>query len=76
MPEKGIKLIQYELTPLQAAFIEWCKLHPYARITELKIHEGVPLEASVKTEDGFGYDTVRFDKIAKEQGILPEVAED
>lgn len=70
MEKRGVNLIPYELTPLQAAFIEWCKKHPYARITELKIHEGVPLEASVKTDDGFGYDTVRFDKVAKEQGLL------
>jgi len=65
-----VKLIDYKLTPLQAAFIEWCREHPYARITELKIHEGVPLEASVKTDDGFGYDTVRFDRIAKKEELL------
>lgn len=66
----GVKLIEYHLTPLQVAFIEWCKKHPYSRITELKIHEGVPLEASVKTEDGFGYDTIRFDRVAKEDGLI------
>lgn len=67
----GVNLVNYQLTPLQAAFIDWCRLHPYARITELKIHEGVPLEASVRTEDGFGYDTVRFDRIAvNDQGKL------
>lgn len=75
MQRKGVNLIPYELTPLQAAFIEWCRQHPYARITELKIHEGVPLEASVRTEDGFGYDTVRFDIVAKEQGLLPKGAD-
>jgi len=68
--QDGVKLIDYKLTPLQAAFIEWCREHPYARITELKIHEGVPLEASVKTDDGFGYDTVRFDRIAKKEELL------
>lgn len=72
MINKGVKLIPYELTPLQAAFIEWCKAHPYARIHELKIHEGVPLEASVPTEDGFGTDTVRFDRIAKQTGLIKE----
>ncbi len=66
----GINLVDYQLTPLQAAFIDWCRLHPYSRIVELKIHEGVPLEASVTTEDGFGYDTVRFDKIVAEQAKL------
>ena len=64
MAEKnGINLVTYQVTPLQAAFLEWCKLHPYSRIMELKIHEGVPLEASLRTEDGFGLETVRFDKI-------------
>lgn len=68
MPGKGVNLIPYELTPLQAAFIEWCKKHPYAKIQELKMHEGVPLEATVYTE--FGTETVRFDRIAKEAGLI------
>lgn len=67
---QGVNLIPYDLTPLQAAFIEWCKRHPYARIREIKIHEAVPLEAEVVTEDGLGTDTVRFDKIAKEAGLI------
>ncbi len=67
----GVQLVEYKLTPLQAAFIEWCRLHPYARIEELKIHEGVPLEALVNT--GFGKEIVRFDRIAKEEGLLPVV---
>lgn len=66
----GVELIDCKLTPLQWAFIQWCSKHPYARITELKIHEGIPLEASVRTEDGFGYDTVRFDKVAREAGLI------
>ena len=66
----GIKLVTYQDTPLQAAFLEWCKLHPYSRIMELKIHEGVPLEASIRTEDGFALETIRFDKIAKEVGLI------
>jgi len=71
MAEKnGINLVTYQVTPLQAAFLEWCKLHPYSRIMELKIHEGVPLEASIRTEDGFGLETVRFDKIAREAGLI------
>ena len=69
MVNTGVNLIPYNLSPLQAAFIDWCKNHPYSRITELKIYEGVPLEASVKTEDGFGYDTIRFDRIARETGL-------
>lgn len=69
MSEKtGVNLIEYKLTPLQVAFIEWCKSHPYARIRELKIHEGVPLEAMVYNE--FGTETVRFDKIAKDAGLI------
>lgn len=66
----GVQLIDCKLTPLQAAFIEWCKQHPYARIVELKLHEGVPLEAQVNVD--FGVETVRFDRIAKEEGLIPE----
>jgi hypothetical protein len=66
----GVKLVECKLTPLQAAFIEWCRRHPYSRIKELKIHEGVPLEARVATDDGFGEEVVRFDRIAKEAGLL------
>ena len=44
MAEKtDVNLVTYQLTPLQVAFIEWCKRHPYARIREIKIHEAVPL---------------------------------
>ena len=50
------------------AFIEWCKAHPYSHIVELTIHEGVPLEAKVNS--GFGADTLRFDKIAKDEGLI------
>jgi len=64
----GVKLVDYKLTPLQAAFIEWMKLHPYSRIKELKIHEGVPLEAIVSGD--FGEEVVRFDRIAKENGLI------
>ena len=68
MTNIGVKLVEYEVSPLQRAFLEWCKLHPYARIKELKIHEGVPLEACVSAN--FGEETVRFDKIAKEAGFV------
>jgi hypothetical protein len=66
----GVNLVTYQVTPLQAAFIEWCKLHPYARIREIKIHEAVPLEAEVISEDGLGTDIVRFDRFAKEAGLI------
>ena len=68
MTEKGVNLVTYELTPLQVAFIEWCKKYPYSRIQELKIHEGVPLEALVY--NGLGTETVRFDRIAKEANLI------
>ena len=64
----GVNLVPYQLTPLQVAFIEWCKAHPYSRIQELKMHEGVPLEALVYNE--MGTETVRFDRIAKEAGLI------
>ena len=66
----GVNLVDYKVTSLQAAFLEWCKRHPYARIREIKIHEAVPLEAEVISEDGLGTDTVRFDRIAKEAGLI------
>jgi len=71
MSEKtGVNLVEYKVTPLQAAFLEWCKKHPYARIREIKIHEAVPLEAEVISEDGLGTVTVRFDRIAREAGLV------
>ncbi len=68
----GDNLIEYKITPLQAAFFEWCKRHPYARITELRFHEGIPLEAKVLTVGGFGYEVIRFEKVAREEGLLPK----
>jgi len=65
----GVNLIDYKLTPLQVAFIEYLKVHPYITFDKLKVHEGVPLEAQVNT--GFGQEVVRFDKIAREEGLLP-----
>jgi len=66
----GVTLVTIKVTPLQAAFLEWCRQHPYSRIRELKIHEGVPLEAVIVGD--FGEETVRFDKIAREGGLLKE----
>jgi len=66
----GVRLITIEVTPLQAALIEWMKLYPYSVIRELKIHEGIPLEAKRYTDDGLGEETVRFDRIAKEMGLI------
>jgi len=68
MAEKGIKLITYELTPLQAAFMEYLKKYPYITFKNLKCHESIPLEAQINT--GFGTKTVRFDIIAKEEGLI------
>jgi len=66
----GVTLVTIKVTPLQAAFLEWCRHHPYSRIKELKIHEGVPLEARIATDDNFGEEVVRFDRIAKESGLI------
>ena len=68
MPERGVNLIPYELTPLQAAFINYLKKHPYITFEKLKCHESVPLEAQINIE--FGTETVRFDEIAKEAGLI------
>lgn len=64
----GVNLVSYNLTPLQVAFIEYMKAHPYITFEKLKIHEGVPLEAQVT--GSFGTETVRFDRIAKEEGLI------
>ena len=64
----GVILIEYSLSPLQVAFIEYMKRHPYITFDKLKVHEGVPLEAQITTT--FGVETVRFDKIAREDGLL------
>lgn len=66
----GVKLVEYQVSPLQRAFLEWCKLHPYSRIKELKIHEGVPLEAVVIGD--FGEEVVRFDRVAKIAGLIKD----
>lgn len=64
----GVKLVEYLVSPLQRAFLEYNKDNPYITYDKLKIHEGVPLEGQVITE--FGIITVRFDKIAKEKGYI------
>lgn len=64
----GVTLVTMKVTPLQAAFLNWCRLHPYSRIKELKIHEAVPLEAVVIGD--FGEEVIRFDKVAKEAGLI------
>jgi len=63
-----VSLVAVKVTPLQGAFLEWCRQHPYSRIRELKIHEGVPLEAVIPSD--FGEEVVRFDRIAKEAGLI------
>ena len=67
MPD-GVKLIEYRVTPVQAAWFEYLKLHPYIIFDKLKVHEGIPLEAQITTE--LGVETVRFDKIAKDLGLI------
>ena len=69
MSEKGIKLITYELTPLQVALIEWGKVHPYGRIT-IVFQDSVPVQALVPTKDGMGTETVLFEKVARQLGLI------
>lgn len=66
----GVNLIDIKVTPLQAALIEWGKQHPYGRIKELRFQDGVPVEAVMYTEDGTGTELVRFDKFARQAGLL------
>jgi hypothetical protein len=46
---RGINLATYQLTPLQAALIEWGKAHPFGRIHELVFQDGIPVQAEVWT---------------------------
>lgn len=61
---QGVNLIPYELTPLQAALIEWLKANPYSRL-EIVVQDGVPIQALVATEDGVGKKSVLFSDVAK-----------
>lgn len=69
MPSKGVNLITYELSPLQAALIEWLKRNPYGRITII-VQDGVPVQALVATKDGVGTETILFDKVARQLGLI------
>jgi len=66
----GVELIDCKLTPLQAALIEWGKQHPYGHIRELVFQDGIPVKAEVPCEDGTGYETILFDKVARRAGLL------
>lgn len=70
MTSKGVNLITYDLTPLQVALIEWLKRNPYGRIT-IVVQDGVPVQALVPTKDGLGTESVLFDKVARQLGLLP-----
>ena len=67
---QGIDLIPYDLTPLQAALIEWGRKNPYGRITVV-FQDGVPVQALAPTKDGVGTETILFDKVARKMGLLP-----
>ena len=66
----GIKRIPYDLSPLQAALIEWAKKHPYGKIQQLVFQDGIPIKAEVITEDGIGTEMVLFDKVARQAGLI------
>ena len=66
----GVELVECKLTPLQAALIEWGKQHPYGHIRELVFQDGIPVKAEVPCEDGTGYETILFDKVARRAGLL------
>jgi len=70
MKKLGLNLIDYQLSPLQAALIEWGKLHPYGRLRELQFQDSVPVRAEVYLDDGTGTETVLFDKIARKAGLI------
>jgi hypothetical protein len=65
----GVNLVDYKLTPLQAALIEWGRQNPYGRITVV-FQDSVPVQAIIPTEDGAGTQTVLFEKVARKAGLL------
>jgi len=66
----GVHLASCQLTPLQAALIEWGLKHPYGKLRELQFQDGVPVRAEMYLPDGTGTETVLFDKIARKAGLL------
>lgn len=60
---EGVRLVNYRLTPIQAAFFEYLKDNPYITFHELACNESSPLQAAVPDE--FGMKTVRFDKLVE-----------
>jgi len=66
----GVNMVTYECLPLQAALLEWGKLHPYGKLRELQFQDGVPVRAEMYLEDGTGTETVLFDKIARKARLL------
>ena len=48
-----------EVTPQQAALIDWMRDHPHSRIN-LVIQDAQPVQALVPTDDGLGTQSVLF----------------
>jgi len=66
----AVNLITMQATPLQWALLNWGKTHPYGHIRELVFQDGIPVKAEIPCEDGTGYETILFDKIARRAGLL------
>ena len=69
MERNDNKLVNYQLTRLQAALIEWGKQHPHGRVT-IVFQDGNPVQALVPTDDGIGIESVLFDKVARQAGLI------
>ena len=70
MTREGINLIEYRVSPLQAALLEWGLKHPYGKLKEIQFQDGVPVMGETPLEDGTGTEKVLFDKIARKAGLL------
>ncbi len=70
MGRENKKLVNCQLTRLQAALIEWGKRHPHGRITII-FQDGNPVKALIPTDDGLGFESVLFDKVARQVGLIP-----
>ena len=66
---KRDKRLNYELTPRQAALIEWGKRNRHGRI-DIIFQDGNPAKAIIPTKDGFGTETILFDKVARNLGLM------
>ena len=63
----AVNLISFQVTSLQAAFLTWCKSHPYGKIT-VQLQDGIPVWVEKQDADGWG-DKIMMSRVAQISGI-------